>query len=245
MIGITSTTLRKYNIKEVAEIAAKGGAEAVEWGSDVHIKSVEDAETAVKICAEKGLKINSYATYYRIGSAEAGNWLEICRIASRMGARSIRTWLGTKGSVDTTESEYTKILEDARFMADVADEYGLIICNECHPNTYNDTTESSLRFINDINRDNFKTYYQSWYCDEKGDMEKLNKTFPFVRDLHISFSEMVKFQGQTHKDDDYINKIAAQIKELGFNGCVLLEFTENGTAEEAINDLKKLKEIFR
>ncbi len=245
MIGFTSTTLRKYSINEVVETAVKCGADAIEWGSDVHIKSVADAELAASLCSEKSIKINSYATYYRIGSAEHDKWLEICRISKHLGAESVRTWLGTKGSKETTDAEYTAILRDAEYMADTAAEYGLIISNECHPNTYNDTTESALRFLNDIKKDNVKTYYQSWYCDETADKEKLFKTFPFVRDFHVSFSELVKFQGKTNIDRNYIQKIAGWLDELGFNGCILLEFTESGSSEEAIDDLHKLKQIFK
>lgn len=244
MVGITSTTLRNYSVEEVVQIAVMGGAEVIEWGSDVHIKNLEDAVLAAKLCAEESIKINSYATYYRVGSNNRAEWRKICLIAERLGAVSIRTWLGTKGSTDTSDEEYEAILEDGRFMADAAKEYGLIISNECHPNTYNDTTESALHFLTDVKKDNIKTYYQSWYCDEAGDKEKLLKTFPWILDFHVSFSELVKFQGETNKDRNYINKIAAWLAELDFNGCILLEFTENGTADEAVNDLRRLKEIF-
>ena len=245
MVGITSTTLRKYTVDEVVQTAVKGGAEAIEWGSDVHIKTLADAEFAAKICSENGVKINSYGTYYRVGSKNHAEWREICLIAKRLGAESIRTWLGTKGSNETTEAEYAAIVNDALSMADIAAQYGLIISNECHPNTYNDTTESALRFLKDVNKPNFKTYYQSWYCDEAGDKEKLFKTFPYIRDVHISFSELIKFQGEHHIDGNYINKIADWLNSQGFNGCVLLEFTENGRDEEAICDLQKLKGIFK
>ncbi len=244
MVGITSTTLRKYTVEEVVQIALRGGAEAIEWGSDVHIITPDDAVLAAKLCNEKNIKINSYATYYRVGIKNHAEWRKICLIAERLGAESIRTWLGTKGSADTSDEDYKEILEDARIMADTAKEYGLIISNECHPNTYNDTTESALRFLIDVNKENFKTYYQSWYCDVAGDEAKLFKTFPYIHDVHISFSELIKFQGECHIDENYINKIADWLNTLGFNGCVLLEFTENGTAEEAIRDLQKLKEIF-
>lgn len=244
MVGLTSTTLRNYTIAEVVDIAAEAGAEAIEWGSDVHVKSITDAELAAELCAQNGIKINSYGTYYRVGNHDNENWREICRISARLGAKSIRTWLGEKGSIDTDNDYYSRILGDARFMADIAAEYGLIISNECHPHTYNDTTESALRFLRDVKKDNVKTYYQSWYCDENGDKEKLFSTFPYVLDFHVSFSELVKFQGETYIDKDYINKISQWLRELGFNGCTLLEFTENGTAEEVCRDIGKLKELF-
>ena len=245
MIGFTSVSLRPYNIEEVADIAARAGAEIIEWGSDVHIKTEDDARKAKKLCDEKGIKINSYGSYYRTGCGDKEEWAKICRIADIMGARFIRTWLGTKGSEETSEKEYTAILDDARSMADVAKEYGLVICHECHPNTYNDTTESTLKFLNDIDRENVKTYYQSWYRDEQGDKDKLFRIFPFVQDVHLSYSELVKFQKGYKQDRAFIEKILAWLKELDFSNGLIIEFVENDSPESLKNDIKKLKDMWK
>ncbi len=240
MIGFTSTSLRDYSVKEVVDIAASANAEIIEWGSDVHIKTKKDAELAKALCAEKGIIINSYGTYYRTGSNDENGWKTICENASVMGAKYIRTWLGTKGSAETTEQEYKTLIDDARRCADYAKDFGLTVCFECHPNTYNDTTESSLRFMREVNRENIKTYYQSWYLDEKSDIEKLHKTFPYVQDVHISFSELRKFQMNGKKDEKFIDKILLNLKNLSFKNGILIEFTEDGKAENLIEDLKKL-----
>ncbi len=243
MIGFTSTSLRDYSVEEVADIAVKAEAEIIEWGSDVHIKTKADAELARALCAEKGIIINSYGTYYRIGSADEAEWKAICENASVMGAKYIRTWLGTKGSAETSESEYNTLIDDARRCADYAKGFGLTVCFECHPNTYNDTTESSLRFLREADRENIKTYYQSWYLDEKSDMEKLYKTFPYVRDVHISFSELEKFQMNGKKDEKFIDKILLNLRKLNFRNGILIEFTKDGKAENLIEDVKKLKAV--
>lgn len=245
MIGFTSVSLRSYSIEEVVDIADRAGAEIIEWGSDRHIKTLEDAQKAKKLCDEKGIAINSYGTYYRTGSCDEIQWNEICKIADAMGAKYIRTWLGTKGSAKTSEKEYAVLLDDARKMADVANNYGLIICHECHPHTYNDTEKSSLRFLNDVGRSNIKTYYQSWYRDEQSDKSKLFNTFSYVQDVHLSFSELDKFQRFHKKDRDYIKKILAWLKELDFSGGLILEFTKNNDGENLIKDIQRLKEMWK
>lgn len=244
MIGFTSTSLRKNSISEVAEAAYRASAEIIEWGSDVHVKTLSDAYEAKRLCDDKGIIINSYGTYYRIGGKNAEEWERICEISAAMGAKYIRTWLGEKGSAHTSENEYALILSHARDMAKTAGKYGLVISNECHPHTYNDTTASSLRFLNDIGCDNVRTYYQSWYRGEKGDREKLEKTFPFVTDVHLSFSEMEKFQLLHKKDEDYIEKILSWLNSLGFENGLLIEFTKHSDAENLIKDIERLRLIW-
>ena len=244
MIGFTSVSLRSCSIEEVVETAVKAGAEIIEWGSDFHVKTLEDAKKARQLCDENGIKINSYGSYYRTGCCDKAEWKKICEIASAMGAKYIRTWLGKKGSAKTDEGEYQKLLSDARSMADTASEYGLVISHECHPNTYNDTTESALRFLKEVDRENVKTYYQSWYRNEAGDKDKLFRLFPYVQDVHLSFSELIKFQLFHKKDREFIDKILSWLKELGFTGSLIIEFTKSSSAENLIKDTERLRKLW-
>ncbi len=244
MVGFTSTSLRSCTIEETALIAEKSGAQIIEWGSDRHIKTEKDAALAKKLCDDKGIIINSYGTYYRIGCHGEAEFEKLCGIACEMGAKYLRTWLGKKGSSATGEKEYSALLESARKNSETAEKYSLVICNECHPNTFNDTTDSSLRFLKDLNQSNVKTYYQSWYRDEAGDKEKLFKTIDYVQDVHISFSELKKFQRFHRKDPDYIKKILQWLKELNFNNGLMIEFTRGGKPENLINDVERLKELW-
>lgn len=245
MIGFTSVSLRKYSMEEVADAAAKAHADYIEWGSDIHVKTPADAEKAKKLCDENGIVIRAYGTYYRIGSFDRAAWTNLCECASSMGAKTLRTWLGTKGSKITSQKEYEKLLEDARLCCDEAAKYGLTVSNECHHDTYNDETEASLRFLADIGRENMKTYYQSWYRDEPGDKDKLSRLFPYVTDVHISFSEMEKFQLLHKKDKEFINKILSWLKALAFTGGLTIEFTKGDKAENLIADIERLRSLWQ
>ena len=244
MIGFTSVSLRPYTVEEVVRIAAEAGAEIIEWGTDKHIKTVRDAENAKKLCDEYSLPVNSVGSYYRTGSGDKAAWKTVCECAHILGAKTIRAWLGVKGSDQTSPEEYETLLQDARSMADEAAKYGLIVSHECHHDTYNDETEASLRFLRDVGRDNVKTYYQSWYRDEAGDRDKLEKTFPFVTDVHLSFSELKKFQEGYTRDEDYIEKILSWLKEFGYDRSLIIEFTASDSPEELKKDIARLKALW-
>ena len=243
MIGFTSTSLRNYTVEQVVDTAVKSNAEIIEWGSDKHILTLTDAEKAGSLCRENGIDVKSFGTYYRIGSSDIDQWKELCEKAKLLGSTVLRTWLGFKGSAVTNDRDYALLINDAVTVCDVAAEYGLTVSNECHPNTFNDTTLSSLKFISDVNRSNLKTYYQSWYREESSDKEKLYKTIEHVTDVHLSFSELIKFQAFRKKDREYITKIISWLNDLDFSGNILIEFTKHNSPEDMITDIDKLRKV--
>ena len=241
--GFTSTSLRPCGIEENVKAAVLSGAAGIEWGSDVHVRTAADARMAKRLCDENGIEIPSYGTYYRIGSGRTDEWRALCENACIMGAKFLRTWLGFAGSADTGEQAYEAIIKDARSCADAAAEYGLTVSNECHPDTFNDTTASALKFLSDVGRKNVMTYYQSWYADEASDREKLLKTFPFVSCVHVSFSELEKFQGPSFRDHSFIERIVKWLKDLDFGGYVMIEFTYDDDPGRLVSDVKRLREL--
>ena len=194
MIGFTSTTFRQLNVDKIIDIAVKAGAECIEWGGDIHVKDVETAKEVKIKCDKVNLTISSYGGYYRVGSNLVENWRKNCEIATALGAKTIRVWLGIKGSNKTTDNEFLNLVSDGKQMAQVASKYGLIIASECHANTYNDTAESTIKFLKAVDKDNFKTYFQSRYRDTECDCNRLIYTLPYVQNVHISYSEKLRMQ---------------------------------------------------
>ena len=89
--GFTSTSFRQIKrLEKIVEIAVRAKIDCIEWGGDVHVRSVADAKRAKNLCDKAGIRINSYASYYRVGCKNADEWKKICDIASTMGAHSIR-----------------------------------------------------------------------------------------------------------------------------------------------------------
>lgn len=240
--GFTSTSLRKYSIREVVDAAVRCGASAIEWGTDYHILTEDDALLAKKLCDENNIIIRSLGTYYRIGQKDYAEWERLCRLCSITGAKYMRTWLGTKSSEKTNEENYNALIDESLRLADIADKYGAVISNECHHDTYNDVTSSSLRYLEDT-QGRIKTYYQSWYRDRDGDFKKLEKLFSYVSDVHISFSELKKFQLFHKKDEKFIPDIIKDLSEKCFDGYVFIEFTADNSPDNLVKDILKLKEL--
>ncbi len=238
-IGFTTTTVRQIkSVEEVVDIAKKVGADCLEWGGDIHITDVASAEKARKLCDASGISVAAYGSYYRVGSNNADEWKKICEIASVLGARCVRVWLGKSDSEVTDEKTYEMLVTDAKSMCAVAAEYSIAVCCECHPNTYNNNTDAFLKIREDIGCDNFKTYFQSLYRRREYDLDRIERTAPFTDCVHISYSEQRREQFPKH-NPNYINDLLDKIVSVGFDEDILIEFTYISMRYGLPNCLKK------
>lgn len=240
-IGVASVTFKNKTVRQVVEIAKNAGVEFIEWGGDVHVKTLEDAKLAKKLCHENNIKISSYGSYYRTGSSKVVEWEEVCRIANEMDASSVRIWLGNKNSEEFTENEYNELLEEMKFLCSKAEEYNLLVCPECHDNTFNNNTEAILKLKNDLSCDNFKTYFQSRYLRFDYDLDRIEKTFDFIENFHVSYRDLKREQRFKKKDKNYINKLIKKFISMSFNGIVIVEFTKSSKEMNFRKDVRKLR----
>ncbi len=224
-IGFTSTSFRQIkSIEKIVKIASDSGADCIEWGGDIHVKDIPTAKRAKKLCDDAGIPISSYGSYYRIGSKNTDEWKSICEIAHTMGARSVRVWLGDCDSEITDEKTYPALVEDGKTICSVAKEYNLIVCPECHDNTFNNNTDAFLKIQKDIDCDNFRTYFQSRYKRMEYDLDRLERTLPYIESVHISYSEQSREQFPK-LNPGYINSLLDKIISLNFDGIILVEYT--------------------
>ncbi len=244
-IGFTSTSFRQIrSIEKIVKIASESGADCIEWGGDIHVKDIPTAKKAKKLCDNAGISISSYGSYYRVGSKKADEWKNICEIANAMGAKSIRVWLGSNDSEITDENTYNLLVEDGKAICSVAKEYNLIVCPECHDNTFNNNTDAFLKIYRDIGCDNFRTYFQSRYKRMQYDLDRLDRTLPCIESIHISYSEQSREQFPKF-NPGYINSLLDKIISLNFNGNILVEYTYlfcwAGMASSMKKDIIKIK----
>ena len=224
-IGFTTTSFRQIRDREkIVSIARDCGADIIEWGGDIHVKSVSDAEHAKRLCDNAGIEISSYGSYYRVGSEKRDDRKNVCGIAAAMGCGSVRVWLGKKDSQKTDEVTYRTLVSDAESCCDTAAAYGLAVCCECHDNTYNNDTDAFLRIQKDVGRDNFRTYFQSRYRKKAYDLDRIERTLPYIESVHISFSEQRREQFPRY-DGAYLDALLDRLLTCGFNGNLLLEYT--------------------
>jgi sugar phosphate isomerase/epimerase len=169
------------------------------------------------------------------------DWKRICENADAMGASSVRIWLGNKDSEKTSEEEYAHLLKDLKAICSVAKEYNLLVCPECHDNTFNNNTDAFLRLKKDLQKDNFKTYFQSRYFRMEYDLDRIDRTFEFIRDVHVSYRDLKKEQLHRKKDIFYLYKLLKKLKSKSFDGIVMVEFVDFDSEKVFYRNVRKLK----
>lgn len=242
-LGVASVTFRNKTVEEVVRIAKNAGVSYIEWGGDVHVKTLEDARKVKKLCDENEIKISSYGTYYRVGFGNDESRKSVCEIASEMGASSIRVWLGNKDSEKTDAQEYENLLSDLRNLCETAKEYSILVCPECHDNTFNNNTDAFLKIRNDLGLDNFRTYFQSRYFRFDYDIDRIERTFDYIENIHVSYRDLKKEQRFRKKDRAYLDKLLIKLSDMGFDGIVMVEFTKGSKEKNFVKDIKKLNAI--
>ncbi len=247
-IGLTSTTFRQIkSLEKIVNIAVQAGVDCIEWGGDIHVTDVESAQRAKQLCLDAGIEISSYGSYYRVGSGKTDEWKRICEIVHTMGAKIIRVWLGEKGSEETDNIYYKKILNDLIEICKIADEYGLTVSPECHTYTFNDNTEKFIKiskeFKKNTNLSNFKTYFQSKYKTKNiaYDFDRIEKTLNEIEIVHISYSERMREQAFSKKNRKYVPQLLKKLKETGYDKIILIEYTYFASPAFFFKDVSKLK----
>ena len=240
-LGLCSVTFRKKTAEDVVALSKKAGISFIEWGGDIHVKTLDDAKKVKALCDETDIKISSYGSYFNSAVYDEGKWRDTCEITKEMGAGSIRIWLGKKNSQVTSGKEYNLLLENTKKMCDIATEYGLMVCPECHDNTFNNNTNAILRFIKELQRDNFKTYFQSRYFRMEYDLDRIDRTYPYIKDVHISYRDLKREQLFRKKDKNYLDTLLKKLKEKGFDGIVMIEFVSGNNEKNFFQDTEMLK----
>ena len=227
-IGFTSNSFRNIkSIEKIVAVAKSVAAECIEWSADVHVKSIDDAKKAKKLCDDAGISVCSYGSYYRVGNGETDSWRNICEIAEILSAPVIRVWLGSADSEKTDNETYDKLLSEIKQMCDTAGEYGISVCPECHDNTFNNNTDAFLRMYNDAQKENFGTYFQSRYKKYNYDMDRICRTAPYTECVHVSFFDRNREQFPRLRPS-YMNGIINKLIETGYDKSIVVEFTYPG-----------------
>lgn len=240
-LGLCSVTFRKKSAAQVIEIAKNAGIGYIEWGGDIHVTNKEEARIVKSACDNEDIKISSYGSYFNSAEFDEKKWEQICDIAKTMGAASVRIWLGKKNSEETDEKEYRILLENTKKMCDIAKKYSLTVSPECHDNTFNNNTDAILRFIKDLQKENFSTYFQSRYFRMEYDLDRIDRTFDFIENVHISYRDLKREQRFRKKDKNYLDTLLKKLLEKNFDGIVMVEFVDYDSEKVFYKNIEMLK----
>lgn len=240
-LGLCSVTFRKKSAAQVIEIAKNAGIDYIEWGGDIHVTTLEEARIVKSVCDNEGIKISSYGSYFNSIEFDEKKWIQVCEIAKKMDAASIRIWLGKKNSEDFSDKEYRTLLENTKKMCDIASGYGIDVCPECHDNTFNNNTDAFLRLKHDLQKKNFKTYFQSRYFRMEYDLDRIDRTFEFIKDVHVSYRDLKKEQLHRKKDRNYLDTLLKKLISKDFDGIVMVEFVDFDSERVFYRNVRRLK----
>ena len=184
-LGFTTVTFRKKTRREVCEIAQKNRIHLLEWGADVHLPPFDPVALQEVLALQKEFQIeaNSYGTYYRLGTKNFELWQELLHIASQIGAKTVRIWMGKTEPFFTTETVFSAMVKETQTLCDMAKALGITVAFEFHRGTYNCSGNTTLRFLEAVNRDNVKTYWQPFSIAK--DAQNLQTVLPQTVCIHV------------------------------------------------------------
>ncbi|HJV98670.1 MAG TPA: sugar phosphate isomerase/epimerase [Arthrobacter sp.] len=240
--GLCSVTLRHSTIAEVAGIAAEAGLAGLEWGTDVHVRDDASADEAREATLAAGLEVLSLGSYYRAGSFAGFD--AVAHLAARLDAPRIRVWAGERGSAGSDSELWAAVVRDTRRIAAVAGHHGLEIAFEYHGGTLTDTPDSTLRLLQDVDRDNVGTYWQPAVgLSDQAALASLRQVIPFVTGVHC-FSWWPEQERLPLSGRKQLWQSAADVlREAGRPFDMMLEFVADDFPENVSHDADFLNHI--
>jgi len=173
------------------ELCVKAGLQGVEWGGDSHVPhgDLKQAALVARQCADHGLEIPSYGSYYRAGLPHDGKnptAKAVVDSALELGTSIIRIWVGNKSPDRTSPEETTAILKAIEVICAEAAQANLLVAAEYHAWTLTETIESVEALFAQISAPNFRTFWQpNPLRTEPYHTESLQRVLPHLLHLHV------------------------------------------------------------
>lgn len=245
MIGLTSVTFRKLNFKEIVDLCVEEGIDFIEWGSDIHVKvgDFDNAEKVAQYTKKNAIDCYSYGSYYKVGqeSNSKESFLEIIKTAKVLGCKLIRIWAGEMSPEDTKDEYYEKVISHIKQIADLAQEYDLVLGLEYHRNTLTQNANSSLKLIKNINKKNVKLYWQmNPEITHEQHLNEIKILRNYLCNIHVFYwgiDEVYELQDKKQEWADFINQIGIETMHFA------IEFVKGSQIQSFRNDVKTLKEL--
>lgn len=186
-IAFTTVTFRTLSRKQIFQIAEDNKIEYVEWGGDIHLPAgnFSAIDELALLTKQYSLKTLSYGSYYRVGTKDYAAFAKLVDTAKAIGAKTVRIWLGSVGSKETSEECFNNMVQETQVLADMADKASIQIAFEFHKNTYNDCAENTVKFLKAVDKQNVGSYWQP--LGEGKDTENLKTILPYLMGIHVFY----------------------------------------------------------
>lgn len=178
------------SLENIAHWAKSHRFDAIElWG--VHAKNLRHTpEYNREWLAEQGLAISMVSDYLPLeghSKTSLANAQEMCALTNSWGASKLRTFSGGKGSADISPSDRKAWVTRLREYCQVAQDHGLQLVVETHPNTLADTLPSTLQLIEEVNHPALRINFDVIHVWEMGSDPQmaLEQLAPLIVHLHF------------------------------------------------------------
>lgn len=245
--GLVSITFRKLSPRQIIDLVAQAGLDAIEWGGDVHAShgDVAKAREIAQMTTDAGLVMPTYGSYYRVGHRADVPFPDVLVSAIALGTPTIRVWAGKVGSAEADTAYWNAVIADSQRIVDLAATEGIGIAYEFHGNTLTDSAESARRLLEEVDRPSLRSLWQP----PKGSTVEQNRAgidaiAPWLSYIH-AFSWRIE-KGQTIRLplNDYAiewKEYLARIDALGGERYALLEFVRNDDPAQFLADAATLR----
>ncbi len=241
--GLVSVTFRSLSPERIGTLAKEANLSLMEWGGDIHVPS-GDFDTARKVrelTDAHGLRSSSYGSYYRCsGNEEEARAVLVT--AQVLGAGNIRVWAGQWGTDDTSPEVRQSIVSAIQSLCTLAAPHGITVSTEFHQNTLTDHWESAVRLAEEVERDNFRLYWQpNQFRDHDYNVTALRRVLPDLSGVHV-FHWIGREKFPLVEGARYWRDFLDILAESGADHPLYMEFVADGTEEQFRRDAETLLE---
>lgn len=191
-VSLCTITFRHHliSLDEIAAWAEANDFQGIElWGAHARNLSPRTDRNAEWLDGY-GLSVPMISDYLPLdGDVEAlrHKAVELCRLARRWRTRKIRTFAGSRGSLDVSADERREIVERLKEICTITASYGIQLLVETHPKTLADTAASTMRLIEEVDHPSFAINFDTLHVWEGGDdpVAVHRSMKPHIRHYHL------------------------------------------------------------
>ena len=178
------------SLERIANWAKAHQFDAIElWG--VHAKNLRQSpDFTLESLVEKGLSVSMVSDYLPLDgdlNVALESAKSLCTITRSWGAKKLRTFSGNKPSAGMSVAERAACTKRLREYCKIAEDYGVYLIVETHPNTLADTLASTLQLIEEVNHPALRINFDVIHVWEMGSdpVFALNQLAPLIEHMHF------------------------------------------------------------
>jgi len=227
--GLCSISFRSKSVSEITLAVKKTSLEYIEWGSDVHLP--------VGKSIMSDIPMSSYGTYFRLGANPISELKGYIDTAKANNTDILRLWCGGVGSSETPDKK--ALFQECRDAAKLAEAEGVMLCMECHMNTFTDTPESARELMEEISSPAFRMYWQpNQYRSVEKNIYSAKTLSSWVENIHV-----FNWEGERHLPLGEAQDVWKRYLECFEKGVLLLEFMPDNRLETLPVEAESLMRI--